>query len=129
MIERPIYPKWLIPTLMLALLMASASVSKAQPRGQRMSPKDRVAKMKDQLNLTESQQSQITKIYEDADTDMKAARAKNGSGRDAMMSAMRTIMGNADARVDSVLTSDQKAKFAEMKKKRQDRTRRRSKGD
>jgi Spy/CpxP family protein refolding chaperone len=94
-----------------------------------MSPKERAANMKEQLALTDSQAVLVTGIFEDAQADMKKAADSADGDRRSMRDLRMAIMKKSDERIDSILTDDQKKKFADMKKERQGRMRNRQRND
>jgi Spy/CpxP family protein refolding chaperone len=104
-------------TLAVVLLAGSLSVSQAQQR-MRMTAEQRAGRLKDSLALSDDQVGKIVTIFQESDRQRQDAFASAGDDRDARMAAMRKVMDAADARIDSVLTGTQKAKYEEMKKQR-----------
>jgi CHASE1-domain containing sensor protein len=104
-------------TLAVVLLAGSLSVSQAQQR-MRMTAEQRAARLKDSLALNDDQVGKIVTIFQESDKQRQDAFASAGDDRDARMAAMRKVMDAADARIDSILTGTQKAKYEEMKKQR-----------
>lgn len=104
---------------LLLLWMAGTGVASAQPG--RMSPKERAERLKDQLSLSDSQVVAVTKIYEESQQQMSKAFADSTADRQSRREMMTKIMGATDTRIDSLLTDEQKTKFAEIKKARQNR--------
>ena len=92
---------------MCCFLIGITAVSRAQ--GMRMSPEDRVAGMKKQLNLTDDQSAKILAIFKDAGAKRDSV-TKAGGDR----SAMRPIMMAANDKVQAVLTDDQKVAYKKM---------------
>lgn len=80
-------------------------------------PVERLLGLKQTLGLTEDQVAQIKKIGEDARAAMKALREKEGD-RESKRGEMRKIQEDTKAKVDAVLTAEQKAKLDEIRKNR-----------
>jgi len=116
-----------ISIALLWSMTAACGILWAQPA--RMSPKERAANMKEQLALTDSQAVLVTGIFEDAQADMKKAADSANGDRQSMRDLRMAIMKKSDERIDSILTDDQKKKFADMKKERQGRMRNRQRND
>jgi len=115
-------------TLAIVLLAGALSVSQAQQR-MRMTAEQRAARLKDSLALSDDQVGKIITIFQESDRQREDAVASAGDDRDARMAAMRKVMEGADARIDSVLTDSQKAKYDEMKKQRGQSFQRRPRND
>jgi hypothetical protein len=99
------------------LLFLSLSPAGAQQR-MRLTPEQRAARLKDSLALNDDQVAKVVTIYQDADKQREEAFSSAGDDRDARMAAMRKVMDDTDAKVESVLTGDQKTKYDDMKKQR-----------
>jgi len=93
--------------LMCFFLIGISAVSRAQ--GMRMSPEDRVAAMKTQLNLTDDQSAKILAILKDGAAKRDSVRNAGGD-RDAM----RPIMMATNEKVKAVLTPDQQTAYQKM---------------
>jgi len=74
-----------------------------------MSPEDRVAAMKTQLNLTDDQSAKILAIMKDGAAKRDSVRNAGGD-RDAM----RPIMMATNAKIKAVLTPDQQTAYQKM---------------
>ncbi|MFA6960530.1 MAG: Spy/CpxP family protein refolding chaperone [Opitutaceae bacterium] len=79
---------------------------------------ERLAKMKEALGLTDAQVEQIKKILDDERAQMKALREKEGEPKEKRAEMMK-IREATKAKVDAVLTAEQKAKLEEMRKERE----------
>ena len=113
--ERNIMKK--IIALAFAIILGAGTMSAQRGGGhQRMSVEDRVANMAKELNLTDKQQKQITAIY-------KESRAKRTEGTRPTREEMRAEMEKVNQKVNAVLTDEQKKKFENMNKARQNRRR------
>lgn len=78
---------------------------------------ERILKLKEKLGLTEDQTARIKQIAEDTRAAMKALHEKEGD-RESKKGEVRKIMEGAKAKIDAVLTAEQKAKLEEMRKNR-----------
>ena len=78
-------------------------------------PIERILGLKEKLGLTEDQVAKIKKIGEDTRAEMKALREKEGD-RESKKDDIRKIHEAAKAKVDAVLTAEQKAKLEELRK-------------
>ena len=87
----------------------------------RMSIDDRVKMMTEQLSLTKGQADSVRKIFEATDKERSKVFGDRQGDRAAMREAMTKIMDNANKRIDSLLTDDQRKKFDEIKKQQQNR--------
>ena len=113
--ERNIMKKTI--ALAFAIILGAGTMSAQRGGGhQRMSVEDRVANMAKELNLTDKQQKQITAIY-------KESRAKRTEGTRPTREEMRAEMEKVNQKVNAVLTDEQKKKFENMNKARQNRRR------
>jgi len=96
------------------------------PPPQRMSVENRVKILKDSLNLTDEQVTNITKILEDQREEMTTARNENRDNREAMQTARQEIMKKTDEKIKALLTEEQAKQYDEMLKARRARMGRRS---
>ncbi|HUI08982.1 MAG TPA: hypothetical protein VL221_01580 [Bacteroidota bacterium] len=119
-----------LPAVIFAflLVLGSLSLADAQMR-MRLTPEQRVARLKDSLALSDEQVSKIVTIFAESDKKREEAMSSAGDDRDARMQAMRSVMESTDARIDSVLTDTQKAKYDELKKQRAQGFQRRQRND
>jgi protein CpxP len=104
-------------SLFVLFLAMSLSPSDAQQR-MRMTPEQRVARLKDSLALSDDQVGKLLPIFKESDKLREEAFASAGDDRDARMAAMRKITDDTDTKIESVLTDSQKMKYEEMKKLR-----------
>src|SRR5437867_11509885 len=109
--------------VVLTACFLTAMCSSLHAQRMLVAPKDRAAVLKKQLGLSDDQTAAITKIYEEAQQQTKKAFDRSGGDRQATMSEVRRLMGNADLKIDILLTADQKEKFREIRKQRKSRTR------
>ena len=89
---------------------------------QRMSPEERAAAelktLKEKLALTEDQSTKIEALLKDRGKEMAAAREKAGSDRDAVRAASTEINKSFDAKIDALLTAEQKPKMEALREER-----------
>ena len=106
--------------LFIATLLVCFSTSMLAQR-QQLTPEQRTQRLKDTLALSEKQEASVLKIFQEADGERKAIFESNAGDRQAMMQAMRSLAEKTDGKIEALLTSDQKAKYEELKKQRQER--------
>lgn len=94
--------------LMCCFVIGITAVSRAQGGG-RMTPEDRVTAMKTNLKLTDDQSAKILAIYKDANVKRDSVRNAGGD-----RTAMRPIMEATNAKIQAILTDDQKAAYKKM---------------
>lgn len=104
-----------------ALLFLFTVVLFAQERGRGYGMY--LERLKQELNLSPEQIAKIQKILDAAQKQAEADREKYQGNRDAMMKAMRERWEKIDKEIESVLTKDQKKKYEQIKKERQERMR------
>jgi Spy/CpxP family protein refolding chaperone len=95
-------------------------------RGMMMDPGRRAERMKQELNLTDDQTSQVKSILEDSRTKMEALRSNSSLSQDDRRSQMMSIRKGQEDKIEALLTPDQKTKYAAMQE--QMRGRRRGEG-
>ena len=99
-----------------ALLSTTAAL--AQMR--RPSPEVQAKMLKDSLQLSDDQTAKITDILAEARKDQQDAMSANQGDRQAMRSAMMGIMKNTDAKITTLLSTEQAQKFESMQKNRRE---------
>jgi Spy/CpxP family protein refolding chaperone len=80
-------------------------------------------RLKTELKLTPEQTAKIQKILDDAQRQAEIDRQKYQGDREAMMKAMRERWEKIDKEIEAVLTKEQKKKYEQIKKERQERMR------
>ncbi len=103
--------------LMVALLLGLCATS-SFAQGLRMSAEDRTKMLKDSLSLTAVQADSVLKIYKMADKERQEVMSTAGEDRETRMTAMRKVMDKTDAKIEVLLTPEQKTKYDAMKKAR-----------
>jgi len=100
-------------SLILTAIIAVAFIFNANAQN-RFSVKDRVDRLKDRLNLTDTQTAKADSIFTVAENKIKAVPDTVQDRRQAF----RQIMTDADTDFEKILTSDQKAEYEKMIKER-----------
>ena len=103
--------------VMLAVLLFTAGLSFAQQQGQPPSPpsaSDMVSRMKQELNLTDEQVSQITPIIQD-DVSQMQSLMNQGLDRDAAKSQIDTLHQSTELELSQYLTPDQLTQWKSRK--------------
>ena len=77
-------------------------------------PDKQIARMTTKLNLTADQQAQIKPILQDRQTQMMALHSDTTLAGPDKMAKMKSINQDTHAKVDAVLTDEQKKQWAEM---------------
>lgn len=107
-----------VATLVLTFAFITLQAS-GQPR--RMSPDERTAELKKELNLNEKQTAQVRKIYEQLRQEMEEMFESSGGNRGAFRETMMKKNREADEKITGLLTKEQKKKFEEFQKERRNR--------
>jgi Spy/CpxP family protein refolding chaperone len=118
----------LIATIfMLLIFNASVIAQQGQGRGRgNMDPEEfakrQTTQMKESLELTAEQLSEVEKLNLEYAEKMKEAREQAGDDREAMRSAMMEMVKAKDVKMKKILTAEQWTKFeAERKERMQNR--------
>lgn len=98
-----------------ALPVVRAEDAPAKPKHEGAKGGDRLATLKEKLALTDAQVAQIKPILEDEQTQMKALKEKAGEKKDKM-DEMKKIRDGSKAKIEAILTPEQRTKFDEMAK-------------
>lgn len=121
--------KWILATGMMVMISLSTMAQKKQ--GERPSAEDRALRtterMAEELTLTDAQKKQILEINLESakknEAEM-AARKAEMEARKAEMDARRSELKEQDAKIQAVLTEEQRAKWTEIKAERMNDRRR-----
>lgn len=121
--------KWILATGMMVMISLSTIAQKKG--GERPSPEERATKnterMAEALTLTEAQKKQILEInleYAKKNDVVMAERKAEMEARKAEMDAKRAELKEQDAKIQAVLTEEQRAKWIEIKADRMNDRRR-----
>ncbi len=117
--NNPIIKTILLTVTIGAMIIFLGGTTKAQPM--RMSVVDRVKLLTEQLSLTKSQADSVLKFYRHADSLRTKLFESRQGDRTGMRESMRIIQDSADVKVEILLTKEQKEKFSEIRKQRQQR--------
>lgn len=104
---------------LLVLLFISFMFSQQTSRGYGMY----FERLKQELNLTPEQATKIQKILDSAQKQAEIDREKYQGNREAMMRVTRERWEKIDREIESVLTKEQKKKYEQIKRERQERMR------
>lgn len=79
-----------------------------------------MTRMKTELGLSEEQQQKIQGIMDQQIASLQAARSEGGTGdREARRTKLREAREAANAQIEALLTPEQKVKWEEMRKQRE----------
>ena len=87
--------------------------------GPAMDPEQQVQRMKQQLNLTDDQVSQIRPLLADEQKQSMAVRSDTTMSREDKQAKMQSLRQDSMAKVRAILTDAQKSQYDEMIAKRQ----------
>ena len=112
--------KYILAVCALALGFAAPAMVRAEDSAtpaakKEHGPGERIGMLKEKLGLTEAQVDQLKKIFAEEREQMKALREKEGD-KDSKRAEMKKIRDAIQAKIEAILTPEQKAKFAEMRK-------------
>jgi Spy/CpxP family protein refolding chaperone len=106
--------------LTLGLTLPSAALRAEDgppPKKEQGSKGDREEMMKERLGLSDDQAAKIKQIHEDSREEMKKLKDDESLSREDKMAARKKIQQSTKAKVDAVLTTEQRKKADEMRKK------------
>lgn len=119
--------KRLITLMIVALLAISSSYAQERGTGQVRSPEERtkmqVQRLTKELNLSQAQQDSIYKYSLQTAKDQQEMMKNAGEDRAAMREKMKPLREKSTAKIKSFLNAEQKAKYEEMQKQMQNRSR------
>jgi hypothetical protein len=109
----------------IALLLVSATQAFAQVDSARVL--QRLEALRTALSLTPDQTEKVKPILFDAQAQGRKIREEYGDDREGAREAMREQAPKTDAKIEALLTAEQKKKYEEYKKERMQRMMERSK--
>jgi hypothetical protein len=83
-------------------------------RGQMATPEAQLRRLTEELSLSESQQTAVKAILDDAHKQAETIRGDNALSPEDRMAKMRTLHESAHGKIRDILNADQKKKFDEM---------------
>jgi hypothetical protein len=109
---------WLLYLLVTVFVISTLS---AQPN--RRTPEERVKQLKEQLSLDAKQEKKALEIFKESDTKREAMfnEMSANDDREAGREKMMKLFEETDKKIEKILTKDQKKKYEEIKKERQQR--------
>jgi hypothetical protein len=107
--------------IMLLIVVAGFFSLQAYAQRGQISPEQRTQRLTDSLHLTAAESLKVVQIYMEMDQERKTLLGSDAGDRDSRMEAMRNLMAKTDAKIEDVLTPDQKIKYQELKKFRRQR--------
>ena len=115
--------KYILAVCVLALGFALPSIraedAPSAPKKEH-GPKGDGHEMKEKLGLSDAQAEQIKKIHEDARAQMEKLRKDESLSKEDKMAAKKKIHEATKAKVDAVLTPEQRKKAEEFRKEKGD---------
>ncbi len=121
--------------LLSVSLFAVAAVAQQNPphqgKGDEQGPRrmpsveDQTKNLTEKLGLTDDQQPKVKAIVEDTHSQMMKIMQDENMAREDTMAKMRTLHEAASAKVNALLTDDQKKKFEDMQKEMREHMRQR----
>jgi Spy/CpxP family protein refolding chaperone len=101
----------------LTLSVAQAQDQQAPPAGRRggqMGPERQIERMRQQLNLTDVQVSQIRPILAESQKQMMALRGDSTMSQDDRRAKMMSIHQDSTAKIKALLSDTQKSQYDQM---------------
>ncbi|RZK73272.1 MAG: periplasmic heavy metal sensor [Pedobacter sp.] len=122
--------------IICALLFSTVAFAQAQQGqgGGRMggTPEERAKRstemLAEKLKLTDDQKTKVTAIYLEQNAKMRKLRDSLGDNREGMMAVMVKNTQESEAKIEPLLTADQKKLFATWKEERKEMMKKRAEG-
>lgn len=108
-----------VAVLPLSSIHAQAAEAPKPHKG--MNAEERVAKMKTKLGLTDDQATQIKAIFAEQKAALEPIYKDQSLSKEQKREKAKPIMDAGKAKIDAVLTPEQKAKAEEARKKKKDK--------
>lgn len=111
------------PSLVLffSALLIALGASTGDAQRMQLTPEQRAQRLKDTLALNEDQYGKVLAIYQQMDKQRQELFSSGSDDRQARMQAMRSLADSTDAKIEVLLTPDQKTKYEDIKKQRMER--------
>ena len=100
-------------------LAATPALAQQGPGGRRMlSPDERLARLTEQLDLTDEQAAQMKPIIDEQSKKQQELFENAGGDRETMRAEMTKLMEETDKQYAEVLTEEQMSKYREIRQER-----------
>ena len=110
-----------IALFVVSVLLLCGATMQASAQRQMISPEEQTKRLTDSLSLNKDQSAKVLAIYQDMDKQRQEIFNSNSEDREAMRTAMRSLMDKTDTKIEALLTAKQKTKYEEMKATRMQR--------
>ncbi|MGH7570388.1 MAG: Spy/CpxP family protein refolding chaperone [Gemmatimonadota bacterium] len=108
-----------VATGLLAVLIATPTW--AQERDQRHDPEEHLARLQEELDLTDSQVEQIRAIFEEQHPKFEQLHKQEGDDSESKREASRQLYEETHQRIIAVLTEEQRSRLEELHAEYQER--------
>ncbi|MCL7973216.1 MAG: hypothetical protein M8835_01495 [marine benthic group bacterium] len=109
----------LLAILSLVITSTPSSAQQGGPGGRRMSsPRDRLAQLTEQLDLSDAQVDQMRPIIEEQTKKQQKIFEEGSGDREKMRGEMMKLMQETDERYAEILTEEQMTRYREMRQQR-----------
>jgi protein CpxP len=99
---------------LIGVALFAVSLSYSQGMMRRMSAEERVDTLAKQLTLTDAQKVKVLDVFKEADTVRQKAFQEHQGDREAMRAAMESSRNETNAKLKTILTEDQYAKYQKI---------------
>ena len=110
-----------IALFVASVLLLCGATMQASAQRQMLSPEEQTKRLTDSLSLNKDQSAKVLAIHQDVDKQRQEIFNANSGDRDAMRTAMRSLMDKTDTKIEALLTAKQKTRYEEMKATRMQR--------
>lgn len=108
-----------IPILIGMMVLAQSVFA----QGMRRTPEERAKQLKEEMTLTDEQTKKVTELYTESQKIVMEKMQAGMGDRTAMREFMQKENEKLDKDIEKLLTKEQRAKYEEVKKQRQQRRR------
>ncbi len=129
MMQRQFHLSNIALAVLVSLVMTYSQPMPAQDSQDSARAARRVAVLKDNLGLSDTQMAKIQSIFLKGQAEMAKERDAHQGDREEMMKVMRQHMQEMDKQINAVLTPDQQKKYEALMKERRERMRQRMQND
>lgn len=111
----------IITKILAVILIAFISTASFSQQTDKVNKAQKKAdRMKTELSLSDDQYNKVLELFTNQGTQMKSLKDQNVSKEDRK-AKMKTLRSETKSQMQNILTSDQKTKFKEFKKKKHER--------